>query len=153
MRLAAAVLLITLAAPGLHAQSVAIGGLVAHPGAVDISVLAALKQTSVSGSFDSMSGKQTHRWTGPLLLDVLNHAGMTDEPGKRTHMRHVILASGKDGYGAAIALGEIDPHGENKPVIVALTQDGETLKAPRLVVHGDVSLTRSVHDLESLDVK
>jgi hypothetical protein len=120
---------------------------------VDMQSLATLKQTSVSGSFDSMSGRQTHRWTGPLLLDVLNRAGITDAPGKRTHMRHVILASGKDGYGAAIALGEIDPHGEGKPVIVALTQDGKAMKAPRLVVQGDASLTRSIHDLTSLDVR
>ncbi len=127
--------------------------MVAHPGPVGAGALAGLKQVTYSGSFDSMSGKQTHRWTGPLLLDVLNQASITDEPGKRTHMRHVILARGSDGYAAAVAIGEIDPRGEGKQVIVAVTQDGKPLRAPRLVVPGDASFTRAVHDLAEIEVK
>jgi hypothetical protein len=137
-------------APAAWGQSVAVTGMVSHGGKID---LAALKQVTFSGSFNSMSGRQTHRWTGPLLLDVLDKAGMTDAPGKRTHMQHVILATGTDGYAAAIALGEIDPKGEGKQVIVALTQDGAPMKAPRLMVPQDASLTRCVHDLATLDVK
>jgi thioredoxin reductase len=132
---------------------VAVSGLVAHPGKIDMRALAALKQTTVAGTYDSMSGKQTHSWSGPLLLDVVGTAGITDEPGKRTHMRHVILATGSDGYGAAIALGEIDPKAEGKHVIVAVVQDGKPLKAPRVIVPGDASLTRCVHDLAVLDVR
>ncbi len=135
------------------AASLSVSGMVAHPGMLDARALLALKQVSYSGSFDSMSGRQTHHWTGPLLLDVLNQAGMTDEPGKRTHMRHVILARGSDGYAAALAIGEIDPKGEGKQAIVALTQDGTKLRAPRLVVPGDSSFTRAVHDLEKVEVK
>jgi hypothetical protein len=127
--------------------------MVAHPGAVGTSALAGLKQVTYTGSFDSMSGKQTHRWTGPSLLDVLNQAGITDAPGKRTHMRHVILARGSDGYAAALAIGEIDPKGEGKQAIIALTQDGKPLRAPRLVVPGDASLTRAVHDVVEIQVR
>jgi hypothetical protein len=136
-----------------RAQSVMVKGLVAHPVALDSTALSALKQTSFSGSFDSMAGKQTHRWTGPLLLDVLNQAVITDEPGKRTHIRHVILAEGLDGYAAAIAIGEIEPKGEGKSVMVALTQDDKPMKAPRIVVPGDASFTRCVHDLAVLEVR
>jgi hypothetical protein len=136
--------------PASQAQSLAVTGMVAHPGPIG---LAALKQVQYRGSFNSMSGRQTHSWTGPLLRDVLDRATLTDEPGKRTHIRHVILATGADGYAAAIAIGEIDPKGENKPIMVALTQDGAPMKAPRLVVPGDASLTRRVHDLVSLDVR
>ncbi len=141
------------AAGAARAQSVMVKGMVAHPGAMDMTALSALKQTSFSGSFDSMAGKQTHRWTGPLLLDVLNQAVITDAPGKRTHIRHAILAEGSDGYAAAIAIGEIEPKGAGKPVIVALTQDGKPMKAPRLIVPGDASLTRCVHDLAVLEVR
>ncbi len=137
----------------VQAAPLSLSGMVTHPGVIDPNALAALKQVTYSGSFDSMSGRQTHRWTGPLLLDVLNQAGVTDEPGKRTHIRHVILARGSDGYAVAVAIGEIDPKGEGKQVIVALTQDGTSLRAPRLVVPGDASFTRAVHDLENLDVK
>ena len=146
-------LLLLAAAPPLHAQTIAITGLVAHPGPMDAKALAALPQTTVTGTFNSMAGKQTHTWSGPKLLDILNRAGLTDEPGKRTRMRHVILAIGTDSYAAAIALGEIDPKGEAKNVIVALAQDSTPLKTPRLVVPNDASLTRCVHDLASLEVR
>ncbi len=136
--------------PGAWAQSLPVTGMVAHPGPVDVTKL---KQIDVTGSFDSMSGKQTHRWTGPLLLDVVNAAGIKDEAGHRTRMRHVVLVSGSDFYAAAIALGEIDAKAEGKHVIVALTQDGEVMKTPRLVVPGDASLTRCVHDLAGIEVR
>jgi hypothetical protein len=100
-----------------------------------------------------MSGTRSHHWTGPLLLDVLDAAGITDAPGKKTHMRHVILASGSDGYTVAVAIGEIDPRGEGKQVMLALKQDGNKLAAPRLIVPDDASFTRGVHDLAELDVK
>jgi len=141
------------AASATVAQGITISGMVAHPGKIDAATLGAFKQIAYDGSFNSMSGRQAHRWTGPLLRDVLDKASVTDEPGKRTTMRHVILARGSDGYAAAIALGEIDPKGEGKQVIVALTQDGTPLKAPRLIVAGDASLTRCVHDLVSLEVR
>jgi DMSO/TMAO reductase YedYZ molybdopterin-dependent catalytic subunit len=135
------------------AHMITISGMVAHAGPMDDAALAALKQVHYKGRFNSMSGEQTHDWTGPLLLDVLDRAGLTDEPGKRTHIRHVILARGSDGYAAALAIGEIDPKAEGKQVIVALTQDGRTLDAPRLVVPGDASLTRCVHDLTVIEVR
>ena len=88
-----------------------------------------------------------------MLLDILNVAGITDGPGKKTHFRHVIMASGADGYSVAVALGEIDPLGEGKQVIVALTQDGKALDKPRLVVPNDSHAARGVHDLVELGVR
>ena len=153
MKRACLAVVVLLIAATAHAQSIAVTGLVAHPGPIDAAALSALKQVTFKGSFNSMSGQQTHSWTGPLLLDVLDRASITDEPGKRTRMRHVILARGTDGYAAAVALGEIDPKGEAKQVIVALTQDGTKLKAPRLVVPNDASFTRAVHDLAVIEVR
>jgi DMSO/TMAO reductase YedYZ molybdopterin-dependent catalytic subunit len=152
-RFSLAIAALVLSAPCARAQNVTVSGRVTHAGPMDVTALSALKQVSFKGSFNSMSGAQTHSWTGPLLLDVLDHAGLTDEPGKRTHIRHVILARGADGYAAALAIGEIDPKGEGKQVLVALTQDGKALKTPRLVVPGDKSFTRSVHDLTVIEVR
>lgn len=145
-----ALLLAMLWSAGASAQTVQVTGMVQHAGPV---ALVSLKQVDVSGSFHTMSGKQTHRWTGPLLLDVLNAASIADAPGKKTHMRHVILASGSDGYAVAVAIGEIDPRGEGKQVILALREDGKPLGAPRLVVPNDASFTRGVHDLAGIEVK
>jgi DMSO/TMAO reductase YedYZ molybdopterin-dependent catalytic subunit len=140
------------AAAAAQSWQVTITGMVARATTMSAADLEALKQVDLAGSFESMSGRQTHKWTGPLLLDVLDHAGMIDEPGKRTHMRHAFLARGSDGYAVAVAIGEIDPKGEGKRAVVALTQDGTKLKAPRLVVPGDSSFTRSVHDLVEIKV-
>jgi hypothetical protein len=115
--------------------------------------LATLKPVSVAASFHTMHGAEAGQWSGPLLLDVLQQASITDAPGKRTHMRHVIIATGADGYGAAIAIGEIDPKGAGKQVIVAVAQDGKPLATPRLVVPGDASFTRGVRDLVGLEVR
>ena len=130
--------------------SVQVTGMVAHPGLV---ALAGRKAVSVAASFRTMGGEQAHRWSGPLLLDVLGAASVTDEPGKKTHMRHVILARGADGYAVAIAIGEIEPIGEGKQVIVALSEDDKKLAAPRLVVPGDSHFARGVHDLVALEVR
>jgi DMSO/TMAO reductase YedYZ molybdopterin-dependent catalytic subunit len=124
--------------------------MVAHPGPI---ALASLPQTTVNASFTAMGGNQSHHWTGPELLDVLAAAGITDAPGKKTHFRHVILATGKDGYEVAISIGEIDPMTEGKTVIMALQQDGAPLPAPRLIVPGDTHFARGVRDLTGLEVR
>ena len=138
------------AQPQSPPASVQVTGMAAHPGPV---ALAALKQVVVAANFHTMHGEQSHRWSGPLLLDVLSAAGITDAPGKRTHMQHAILARGTDGYAACIAIGEIEAGGEGKQVIVAVREDGKPLAAPRLIVPGDATFTRGVHDLASLDIR
>jgi hypothetical protein len=132
------------------APTVQVSGMVAHAGPVD---LAALKAVTVTAKFNTMHGPQAHRWSGPLLATVVDAAGVKDEPGKRTHMRHVVLARGNDGYAAAIALGEFDPAAEGKQIIVAVRQDDSPLPAPRLIVPGDAGFTRGVHDLVMLEVR
>ncbi|MEJ0044890.1 MAG: hypothetical protein WDN04_01095 [Rhodospirillales bacterium] len=107
----------------------------------------------VNASFKAKGGVEAHRWSGPLLLDVVGVAAVTDEPGRKTHMRHVIMARGADGYVVAVAIGEIEPIAEGKQVIVALREDGAALAAPRLVVPGDAHFARGVQGLVALEVK
>jgi hypothetical protein len=127
-----------------------VSGMVAHPGPVPLD---RLKPVTVAATFKTMHGPQAHRWSGPLLLDVLNLVGLKDEPGTKTHMRHVIMAQGSDGYAVAIAIGEIDPMVEGKQVIVAVRQDDAPLPSPRLVVPGDASFARGVHELTALEIR
>jgi hypothetical protein len=136
-----------------HAQpvpSVGVSGMVAHPGPV---MLDKLNPVTVSAKFGTMHGEVSHSWSGPLLADVIGAAGVTDAPGKKTHWRHVIIAEGADHYGVAVAIGEIDPRGAGKQVIVAVKQDAKVLPAPRLIVPGDASFARGVHDLVTLEVR
>ncbi len=130
--------------------SLAVSGMVSRPGPV---VLGGLKQVEVTASFHTKHGQEAHRWRGPLLLDVIGAAGMVDAPGRKTHEQHVVLARGSDDYAAAIAIGELEAGGEDKQVIVALAEDGKPEAAPRLIVPGDASFARGVHDLAGLDVR
>jgi len=137
-------------APSTPAPSVIVNGMVSHPGPV---LLAGLKPVTFSAHFATMHGDDAHSWTGPLLADVIAAAGVTDAPGKKTHWRHVIMAEGADRYGVAVSIGEIDAKGAGKQVIVALKQDDKALAAPRLIVPGDASFARGVHDLVALEVR
>lgn len=159
MRLAVAVMLVWAGAaqaapavqvPSVQVRSVQVEGMVAHPGPV---ALDRLTQTDVTAKFATMHGVQAHTWRGPLLLDVVNTAGVKDEPGKKTHFRHTFLAWGADGYGVAIAMGEIDPKGEGKQVIVAVAEDSKPLDAPRLIVPGDHAFARGVRALTRVEVR
>lgn len=143
----AAALLLAAASP------LTIAGQVSRPGPLAPPALAALRQVSVTAAFDTMHGPASHTWRGPLLRDVLDLAAVIDAPGKHTRLRHAVLASGADGYAVAVAYGELLDECAGKMVILALTQDGKPLDAPRLIVPGDRSFARGVFDVARLTVE
>jgi hypothetical protein len=92
-------------------------------------------------------------YAGPLLWAVLDRAGVlgADAPGR---VRRVVVATGRDGYTAILAMAEVDPELGGKPVIVATRADGQTVTGGlRLVVPGEKHPARSVHDLARLEVR
>jgi hypothetical protein len=147
-----ALLALVLASPAWAQAPVSlpVTGMVNHAGPVSLSTM---KPVTVTASFHTMHGEDSHSWTGPLLLDVLNTAGIEDAPGKKTHFLHVIMAHGSDGYTVAVAIGEIDPRGEGKQIIIALQQDGQALKTPHLIVPRDNAFARGVRDLAGIEVR
>ncbi len=152
-RLAGAVLgLALLAAPAAFPQgapTVAIQGQVAHPRILALPDLSALPRVTVTLTHD----KQHTSYTGALLWPLLDAAAPTELPGDRTHVRHTVLAHGRDGYAAALAIGELDPNLEGKQVLVAYEQDGHPLATLRLVVPGEAHPARSVKDLVAIEVR
>ncbi len=132
------------------AASLQVTGLVNHPGPITLDTL---KPVTVDATFQTMHGPQSHHWSGPLLLDVINQAGLKDAPGFKTHMRHVIMAQGADSYAVSVAIGEIDPKGEAKHIIIALREDDKPLGSLRLIVPGDASFARGVYELKSLEIQ
>lgn len=109
---------------------VSVTGNVSHGGCVTAAALAALPQRSIAVSFNTPAGRETHTFTGPLLLDVLNTAQPRFAAADR--LQYAVLATSSTGAKAALGWGEFDPDGENKTVVLALTQDGQPLAAPRL---------------------
>jgi DMSO/TMAO reductase YedYZ molybdopterin-dependent catalytic subunit len=132
-----------------------VDGHVAHPGPVTLDQVKALPPVTVSLTFQSDHGPQTGTWTGALLLDIVKQAAPVDSsPDKSAPLQHTILARGRDGYGVALAIGEIDPRFAGKQVIVAYQRDGKPMEGQtfRLVVPGDAHGGRSVNDLISLTI-
>lgn len=123
---------------------------------LDATELAKLPQQAMTVSFVAGSAYQTHTYTGPLLLDVLNLAKPAFDPAiKNDKLRHYVLATGSDGYQAVVAWGEFDPDFEAKKIVVALTEDGASLAdvGPRLVVPGDTRGGRYVSNIVSLKLR
>lgn len=116
--------------------------------------LAALPQTTQRVTQRTGRGEATAEWTGPLLWTVLTSAGLVDPDRHGDHPRLVVRAAGRDGYAVVVALAELAPDYQGRPVLVALRRDGATLPdgALRLVVPGDGRAGRSVRDLTGIVV-
>ena len=119
---------------------VVVKGTVGHRLKLTAADLAALPQHTQTVTFLAGTAPQTHVYTGPLLVDVLNAADPTFDPDiKNDKLRHYASVIGPDGYAVTVAWGEIDPGFENKEVLVALTEDGVALgdAGPRVTMPGD----------------
>lgn len=137
--------------------SIELLGLVANPGPVSVADLQSLPVQTVEVDFQSGQGDQHHAYTGVLLWDVLNQAGiLTDEEIKNDILRFYALLTASDGYQVIISLGEIDPGFGNNPYLLAWDEDGAPLEGDsgplRLVVPGDVKGGRYLSGVVSIEV-
>jgi len=130
------------------AATFVVTGNVQHKLRLTVAELAALpNQQTVEVTYRAGSSTEHHVFTGPLLADVLARASPRFDPAvKNDKLRHYISVTASDAYQALVAYAEIDPSFENKPVLLATTQDGVPLTGhgPRLVVPGDAAGGRYV---------
>jgi|BEDMetMinimDraft_2_1075160.scaffolds.fasta_scaffold01833_2 hypothetical protein len=114
--------------------------------------LEALPSERVEVSHETAHGPVHHQAEGPRLWQVITANRLLDPSAPRLWLRRSVLVRGADGYEVAIALGEIAPGFEDKPVLIALRLDGQALAANhlRLVVPGDHRGGRNLHDIVSL---
>jgi len=152
MRAVLAVLLVLATPAAAEAPAaVVLSGKIAHPRTLGAADLSPVVTVEVPASAKPDAPKT--QFSGALLWPLLDGAGWVDAPGRKTHLQHVILARGRDGYVVALAIAEIDPGFEGKQVLIATTQDGKPLAAPELVVPGDRRAGRRVHDLVGIEVQ
>src|SRR5262245_21075082 len=101
----------------------------------------ALQLHTLTVTFQAGQAVEQHTFTGFLLIDVLNLLKPQFDPDvKNDRLRFYVSATGTDDYQAIVAWGEFDPGFKNKEIMLAVTQDGNTLAAEgmRLVVPNDI---------------
>ncbi len=128
-------------------------GRVEHPRTLTLAELQAMPAVTVEATFVTGQGPQAGRFTGVPLWALLQAAVPVDEPGRSTHLRHTLLAQRRDGYGVALAIGELDPNFACKQVLVAYAEEGRAQTGLRLIVPGDMRAGRGVRDLVSVEVR
>ncbi len=133
-------------------RGVTVNGAVGDRGPISRAALAGFDQRVVRMTYQTSGGPQTHRYTGPLLLDVLRSAEPNFSSDRHDPLRYAVLVQATDGFLAAIAWGELDPELANKRAIVALTEDGKKLTRPRIVLPGDHHGARQVYDVASISL-
>jgi DMSO/TMAO reductase YedYZ molybdopterin-dependent catalytic subunit len=144
----------TTAAFGRPSTSFQLTELVSHPGTFTLADLQALSKVTVVTNTQPLGA---HSFGGALLYGFLQQAGIvTVSTRKNDILRKTVLVTGTDGYGVAVALGEIIPRFANKQVILAYEEDGKPLPQAdgfaRLVVPGDQAMGRFVSNLTELQV-
>ncbi|MEU6450714.1 molybdopterin-dependent oxidoreductase [Streptomyces sp. NPDC046979] len=142
-------------AAGQVAELVLTGDLV-RPARLTVPDLLAWPQHEADVSFEcATSGIQHHRFTGPLLHDVLSAAGPVFDPRRRKdRLRFLIAVSGSDGHHALLSWAEIDPHFGRAPVLLAVGIDDTSLDhaGPQLVLPQDRCGARHISGINAIRV-
>ncbi|MFS8198038.1 molybdopterin-dependent oxidoreductase [Streptomyces sp. CWNU-52B] len=134
----------------------ALVGDVSRPALLTVSDLLSWPQHEAEVSFEcATSGVQRHRFTGPLLHDVLAAAGPGFDPARRKErLRFLIAVSGRDGHHALLSWAEIDPDFGRAPVLLAATIDDRPLDrtGPQLVLPQDRCGARHISGIDAIRV-
>jgi len=123
-------------------------GAVTTPLALTAPLLAGLPSTAIDIAFETAKGRESGHYQGVLLWTLIEKAGLAPLPGKNGDIRRTLVITGRDGYQAALALGEIDPHYEGKAALIA----PEGADGLHLLVPGDRHGGRSVRDVVRIEV-
>ena len=140
--------------PPAFSQGLVIAQSVEQTHAVDPASVAQLPAVEQRVSFVTGHGTEQATYTGALLWSLLEQAGgLGTDP--RTRLRRSVAVTGRDGYVAVLALAEIDPEFEGKPVLLAYRRDGQPMGGNelRLVVPGDHRGGRSVRDVVRIELR
>lgn len=144
---------LTAAAP---VAELALTGDLTRPARLTVADLLGWPQHTADVSFEcATSGVRHHRFTGPLLHDVLTTAGPGFDPTRRKdRLRFLIAVSGADGHQALLTWAEIDPDFGRAPVLLAVAIDGTPLDrtGPQLVLPQDRCGARHISGITAIRV-
>jgi DMSO/TMAO reductase YedYZ molybdopterin-dependent catalytic subunit len=137
------------ASPPAPDSTLVIEGAVLHAVHLAEADLRHFPRTEERVSFEGEHGQTTATYGGVKLWTLLEQTGALQQSKPRDRVAKVLFATGRDGYTAALALAELDPAFEGKPVLIADAADGHPAVdgGLRLVVPGDRRGGRSVRDV------
>lgn len=135
-----------------------IEGAVNNPTTFTLGKLKALPPTNENVFFYTGQGPVSSEYTGVLLWDLLNSAGIKlDSSVKNDIITKTIIVTGTDGYSVVIGAGELAPNFGGHQVIVAYEQDGKLLDQnsgfAKLIFPGDKAGGRFVSWISSIKVR
>lgn len=138
------------------AVEIVLTGDLTRPARLTVPDLLAWPQHVADVSFAcATSGIRHHRFTGPLLHDVLADSGPGFDPARRKdRLRFLTAVSGADGHHALLSWAEIDPDFGRAPVLLAVTIDDTPLDraGPQLVLPQDRCGARHISGITAIRV-
>jgi DMSO/TMAO reductase YedYZ molybdopterin-dependent catalytic subunit len=143
---------------GGFSPSFRLGGQVTNPKTYDLQELQNLPLTQVHDVFLAGTGVDEGTFTGVLLWDLIEAAGVIVDPNQRNDLlRKYVLITGSDCYESLYSMGELSPRiGGSHPVIVAFQRDGELLGPDegmaRIINPGDKFGARRVFNITRIRV-
>jgi hypothetical protein len=125
---------------GGYSSQFTITGHVQNSATYDQNSLAALPHSKENITFLTKRGPQSGSFTGVLLWDLLNKAGIKSDPNQDGQFQYIEV-TGTDCYQVVLALGELNPNFGGEQVLVADGENGVPLGSDtgfaRLIVPGD----------------
>ncbi|QJT04707.1 molybdopterin-dependent oxidoreductase [Streptomyces asoensis] len=138
------------------AAELVLAGDLTRPARLTVPDLLGWPQHQAEVTFEcATSGVRRHRFTGPLLHEVLVDAGPGFDPVRRKdRLRFLIAVSGADGHHALLSWAEIDPDFGRAPVLLAVTIDDTPLDraGPQLVLPQDRCGARHISGVNAIRV-
>ncbi|MFI5474226.1 molybdopterin-dependent oxidoreductase [Streptomyces cacaoi] len=138
------------------AAELVLAGDLTRPARLTVPDLLGWPQHQAEVTFEcATSGVRHHRFTGPLLHEVLADAGPGFDPVRRKdRLRFLIAVSGADGHHALLSWAEIDPDFGRAPVLLAVTIDDTPLDraGPQLVLPQDRCGARHISGVSAIRV-
>ncbi len=118
-----------------------------------VNQLRALPQTTFSVTQRWLWGSRTESDRGVSLEDLVNTATPTTPAGVKNALLRVTVTVSSPWQGpVTFALGELDSSFGNHAAYLALEQNGSWLRAPELVVPGDVASARTLFAVNQITV-
>ncbi len=138
-------------------MSFQVTGNVQNPATFDIRKLQAFPPVNQNVTYFAAGSVVSQSFTGSLLWDVLQSAGIILNPTIKNDILHqIVIVTGSDGYETVFGAGEIAPNFGGDQIIVAYGANGQLLTSDgfaRIVAPADKQGGRFVSNIAKIEVR